>query len=219
MGAFVGLLRGINVGGHRKVPMAALRELAEAEGLRAVRTYVASGNIVFESDAEEGELETLLERAIADRFGFDVDVIVRSGSRWRGYAESNPFPEESTRAPNLVMMTVGKQAATDADIEALRGRAGANERVERREDAIWIWFGDGAGRSKLGAGEAKGVWTTRTGAPSLPSRRCSRNEQDRAAPLADRGCNRGGRGCDPPLDGPPANLHLRKHQALDRRRS
>ncbi len=162
MGAFVGLLRGINVGGHRKVPMAQLREVAAAAGLRAVRTYVASGNLVFAHDAGEAELETLLEQAIERSFGFKVDVIVRSAASWSTYRAGNPMPDESARAPNLVMMTIGKQPATDADVAALRSRAGPNERVERAGDALWIWFGDGSGRSKLASAPAtKAVWTTR----------------------------------------------------------
>ena len=161
MAGFVALLRGINVGGHRKVPMVELRALAEGLGLGCVRTYVASGNLVFEAEADEAELERRLEEAIAARFGFAVDVIVRSGKRWSGYAASNPFAEQSERQPNLVMMTIGKQSATDGDVEALRARASPNERVERAGDAIWIWFGDGAGRSKMGTGTASGVWTTR----------------------------------------------------------
>ena len=180
MGEFVGLLRGINVGGHRKVPMALLRELAEAQGLGRVRTYVASGNIVFESDADEDELETLLESAVAARFGFNVDIIVRSAARWRVYAEANPFREESARAANLVMMTIGRQAATDADVERLRARASLNERVERASDAIWVWFGNGAGRSKIGAGPAKGVWTTRNSRTVAALARMLGNEESGA---------------------------------------
>jgi uncharacterized protein (DUF1697 family) len=141
--------------------MAELRAVAEGLGLGSPRTYVASGNLLFEAEADEAALERRLEEAIAVRFGFAVDVIVRSATRWRGYATSNPFPDESERQPNLVMMTIGKRPATDADVEALRARASSNERVERVGDAIWIWFGDGAGRSKMGTGPSSGVWTTR----------------------------------------------------------
>lgn len=162
MGRFVALLAGINVGGHRKVPMAELRELADRLGLTQVQTYVASGNLVFQSDEAGIALEQKLERAVADRFGFNVHVIVRSSGEWAQYVAGNPMREESERHPNLVMMTIGKRAATDVDVEALRAKASAKERVERAGDAIWIWFGDGAGRSKLGAGSSsKEVWTTR----------------------------------------------------------
>jgi len=155
------LLRGINVGGHRKVPMARLKALAQRIGLAEPRTYVASGNLVFSAEAKAAEVEAMLEQAIADEFGFAVDVIVRDGADWAALAAGNPFPEESAASPNLVMMTIGKRPATDADVAALRPKAAPNERVERRGEALWLWFGNGAGRSKLATGSTKEIWTTR----------------------------------------------------------
>jgi uncharacterized protein (DUF1697 family) len=161
MARHVALLRGINVGGHRKVPMAELREMAEQMGLVDVRTYVASGNLVFESKDDPSALEARLERAINERFGFPVDVVVRSAAQWRAHAHANPLTEESGRHPNQVMMVIGKEAPVQADVDALAKRASANERVILAGKAIWIWFGDGAGRSKLGTIGSKGVWTSR----------------------------------------------------------
>ena len=161
MGGHVALLRGVNVGGQRKVPMAALRAVAEALGLENPRTYVASGNLLFESGESGPALEKLLERGLEERFGFAVDVIVRSAEQWAGYRAGNPFPEESAEAPGLVMISIAREAPREEDVEALRARAGPNERVERVGDAVWIWFGGGAGRSKIGAGSARSVSTTR----------------------------------------------------------
>jgi uncharacterized protein (DUF1697 family) len=157
----VALLRGINVGGHRKVPMAALRDLATGLGLADVRTYVASGNLVFAGAGKGAALEARLERGIADKFGFPVDVVVRSAAQWSAHVRANPMKEESRLHPNQVMMVIGKEAPTQADVDALAKRASANERVALAGDAIWIWFGDGAGRSRLGAPPSKGVWTSR----------------------------------------------------------
>jgi uncharacterized protein (DUF1697 family) len=157
----VALLRGINVGGNRKLPMAALRALAEDLGLESARTYVASGNLVFASSLGRAALENKLERTIEEKFGFAVDVIVRSASAWKAYRAANPFPKESEATPSFVMLCVGKDKPTAAQLEALRARAADDERVEIRGDAIWIWFGHGAGRSKIGTGPAKSVWTTR----------------------------------------------------------
>jgi uncharacterized protein (DUF1697 family) len=157
----VALLRGINVGGNRKLPMAELRALAAELKLDDPRTYVASGNLVFASPLGDAELESRLEKAIEKKFGFAVDVIVRSAKAWSAYRAANPFPEESVERASGVMLCVGKERATDADVEALRARASANEKVERVGDAIWIWFGDGAGRSKIGTGPAKSIVTTR----------------------------------------------------------
>jgi uncharacterized protein (DUF1697 family) len=161
MANHVALLRGINVGGHRKVPMAALRDLAAALGLADVRTYVASGNLVFAGAGEGAALEARLERAIADTFGFTVDVIIRSAADWSAHVRANPMSEESRLHPNQVMMVIGKDPPTQANVDALAKRASANERVMLAGEAIWIWFGDGAGRSKLGTPPSKGVWTSR----------------------------------------------------------
>ena len=155
------LLRGINVGGHRKVPMAELRAVTEAAGFTGVKTYVASGNLLLESNQGGSPLECILEEAIEKHFGFHVDVVVRSQQQWSAYAQGNPFPAESKVSPNLVMICVGKEAATDDDVMLLKAKAGDNERVERRQDVLWLYFGNGSGRSKMGTGSSKGVWTTR----------------------------------------------------------
>ncbi|MCG7348110.1 DUF1697 domain-containing protein [Sphingomonas sp. ACRSK] len=161
MPSHIALLRGINVGGHRQVPMAELRMLAQDIGFRGARTHVASGNLVFASDVPARAAEKVLEQAIERRFGFAVDVVARSAAEWRAYLVDHPFAAEGEREPNLVMLCIGKQAATVADAAALRSRAGARERVELRGDALWLYFGDGAGRSKMGLGPGAGIWTTR----------------------------------------------------------
>lgn len=157
----VALLRGINVGGHRRVPMADLRRIAEEEGFTGVRTYVASGNLVLDAEGPARPIEAALEGALQRQFGFAVDVVLRSRPQWADYLASHPFGVEGERAPNLVMLCIGKQAASAEDVAALRARAGENERVELRGDAIWLYFGDGAGRSRLGPGPTTGIWTTR----------------------------------------------------------
>ena len=90
-----------------------------------------------------------------------MPVIVRSGRDWARMADGNPFPAESQKTPSLVLLVCGKQAADDAAVAALRAKAGANEKVERVGGDVWIWFGDGAGRSKIGLGPRNGVWTSR----------------------------------------------------------
>lgn len=158
---YVALLRGINVGGHRRVPMAELRRIAESEGFTGVRTYVASGNLVLGGEGPARRIEAVLEAALERRFGFAVDVVVRSSGQWADYLASHPFGAAGERAPNLVMLCIGKQAANEDHVEKLRARASGNERVALRGDAIWLFFADGAGRSRLGPGPPAGVWTTR----------------------------------------------------------
>ena len=88
---YVALLRGINVGGKNKVDMSALKAVFEDAGLRSVRTYINSGNVVFTSRARSrARLTSRLEKAIAARFGFDVKVLVHDLARMRSIVAAMP---------------------------------------------------------------------------------------------------------------------------------
>lgn len=149
---FIALLRGINVGGHNKLPMAELRALCTELGWVDTRTYIQSGNLVFTAPGTAAGLETVLEHAIEDRFGLKLPLIVRSASVWPAYIEQNPFPDASEETPNRVMLALSKQPpATNAE-SRLRERASEGERIARTGDAFWVHYSDGAGRSKLTPG-------------------------------------------------------------------
>lgn len=145
----IALLRGINVGGRNKVPMADLRSLAEGLGWGEVRTYIQSGNLVFEADGKQARLEAALEVAIEERFGLEIPVLVRSAADWQAFVEENPFPEESDSEPNLVMLALPKDPPQAEAVELLEERAAGGERVLRVGDALWIHYASGSGRSKL----------------------------------------------------------------------
>jgi len=90
---WVALLRGINVSGQRKVPMADLRAVHEGLGHTEVVTYIQSGNVVFDADADAVTLRAALEEAIADTFGFAVPVVLRTSEELRRAAAANPYPD------------------------------------------------------------------------------------------------------------------------------
>lgn len=161
MTSYVALLRGINVGGNRRVPMLDLRRLLTGAGFDDVRSYLASGNILLTSDDPASTVADRMERAISGGFGFDVDVIVRSADEWHAYLHDVAFEEQGDGAPNLLMLMVGKQPAIDEHVQVLRTRASQNERVERRGDALWLFYGDGSGRSNMSNTPVAGIWTTR----------------------------------------------------------
>lgn len=87
---FVLLLRGVNVGGHRRVPMADLRRVLTDLGLEGVQTYIQSGNAVFGSDGEEDDLSTEIAAALHAEFGFPIAVTLRPAAEWQ--ALSSPYP-------------------------------------------------------------------------------------------------------------------------------
>ena len=149
MDRFVALLRGINVGGHNTVPMADLRALGEGLGWSGVATYIQSGNLVFEAADKADALERVLEAAIADRFGTQVAVIVRTARQWASHVASNPFLEAAEAEPNKLMLCLAKKAPR-ADCEAaLQERARDGEEVRLVGDTLWIHYPEGAGRSRL----------------------------------------------------------------------
>lgn len=148
MGRKLALIRGINVGG-RVLPMAELREICAGLGWHDVRTFIQSGNVVFESDESAAALEAVLEAAISERFGFKVPVIVRTPAQWADYPAGNPFAQAARDEPNRLMLLVSKRPPAAEAVETLQARATMGERVGRAGDGLWIWFPQGAGQSKL----------------------------------------------------------------------
>lgn len=142
------LLRAVNVGG-RKLPMAELRALCEGLGWRSVETYIQSGNVVFEAHGEAVVLETALERAVAERFGFEAPAMIRSAVEWRALLAANPFPQEAEVEPNRVFIGVPKHNLEAGAAEKIEGKAAAGERVIEAGGALWFYYPQGAGTSKL----------------------------------------------------------------------
>ena len=149
---FLCLIRGINVGGHNRIPMAGLRTLCTDLGWTDVQTYIQSGNLFFRAGAAPAHLEAQLERGIERHFGVSAAVLVRSAAEWQAYLQANPFPESSRREPNLVMLALSREPPDPSTVDRLRERATAGERIERVGDALWIHYAGGAGRSKLAPG-------------------------------------------------------------------
>src|SRR5437868_4893687 len=94
MGIFIALLRGINVGGTGLLPMKDLTGLCSGLGFLAIRTYIQSGNVIFESRLSEQDIRSSLEKAVARRVGKNIDVMVRTPAEMRSILDNNPFPDK-----------------------------------------------------------------------------------------------------------------------------
>ena len=148
MARLIALLRAVNVGG-RKLPMADLRALCGELGWEEVETYIQSGNLVFGASGKAEALEARLEKAIEERFGLDVPVIVRTASQWADLVAANPFPEVAREAPNRLQLLVSKRPPDSGAAEKLMERARAGETVKAAGGALWFHFPEGVGTSKL----------------------------------------------------------------------
>ncbi|MFG2333333.1 DUF1697 domain-containing protein [Streptomyces sp. NPDC048604] len=147
---YAALLRGINVSGHRKVPMAELRPLLEGLGHTRVRTYLQSGNAVFTTDGDAGEeqLTRELEQAIEKRFGFTVDCLVRDAAYLAAVADACPFPAAELEGKQLHVTyysaPVGPETFADLDPAAF-----LPEEFRLGDRALYLYAPEGLGRSKL----------------------------------------------------------------------
>ncbi|MEU5219953.1 DUF1697 domain-containing protein [Streptomyces sp. NPDC020807] len=149
---YAALLRGINVSGHRKVPMAELRSLLEGLGHRNVRTYLQSGNAVFttdRTDASEDELTTELEDAVEERFGFRVDCLVRDAAYLRAVADACPFPAAELEGKQLHAVYCSAPVTPDR-FAALDREAFLPEDFALGDRVLYLYVPDGLGRSRLG---------------------------------------------------------------------
>jgi len=146
-GRHVALLRGINVGGRNKVPMAELRALASGLGLDDVATYINSGNLVFSSPRPDADLAAALSAGIAERFGFAIDVVVVGRDLVRRAAEEHPFADGDPKRVHVGFCSV---EVPDAALARLREIATASERVDADGTLLWLDFGAGVAGSKLG---------------------------------------------------------------------
>jgi uncharacterized protein (DUF1697 family) len=150
MAKYVALLRAINVGGTGKLPMSDLKALCEDAGFTHVQTYIASGNVVFESKDPEAKVKAALEKRLHAYAGAPVGVVVRTAAEMAAVLKANPFPKA---APSqAVAIFLDKPLPRDA----LDHAAGVNDetmRLGKRE--IFVHFPSGQGRSKLRIPAAK----------------------------------------------------------------
>jgi uncharacterized protein (DUF1697 family) len=145
----VALLRGINVGGHRKVPMADLRAACTATGLSQLTTYIQSGNVMFEDGpADESECAELIADTIESTFGFRVPVVVRTAEQMRTSLAAHPFAPPDGDEKMLHILFCDREPAPDRVATLDPDRSPDDQwTVVGRE--IHVRYGKGSATSKL----------------------------------------------------------------------
>lgn len=160
---YVALLRGINVGGRNRVPMATLRELIAAIGGTDVRTLLQSGNAAFHHGAADpARLAADLEQAIARELGLTIACLVRSAADLRRVVEANPFPMDTVDGARFLVVFLSGPAPLER-LAQIDPAAYAPDAFRAGEREIYLALPDGIRDSKLGAlltGKSLGVTTT-----------------------------------------------------------
>lgn len=147
----IALLRSINVGGTKKVPMAELRSLCTRLGWGEVRTYIASGNVIFTppEGVEREALSTSLEAAMRAHFGFEVPVIIRTASALRAAREANPFAAEPFEEKLLHVAFLDREPSAER-VAALDPDRSPPDRFVVKGDLVYVHYVAGSARSRIG---------------------------------------------------------------------
>jgi uncharacterized protein (DUF1697 family) len=147
---WVALLYSIVLGPGRRVVMADLKAMAEGLGLERPRTLLATGNLIFETEAAGARaVEARLEPAFAAAFGRPIDIIVREGTEWPRLMAGNPFPEAAAREPARVAVRVMREPLPEGAEARLAAFVGAGERVAVAGGDLWVHLPEGFAPSRL----------------------------------------------------------------------
>lgn len=151
MGKKIAFLRGINVSGQRKVPMAELRSLLSNNGFKGVKTYIQSGNVIFESDDDTSgeESKAFLEETIKNHFGFDVPVLVKSVSDLQKIIENNPFLNKEDLESNRIYFVMLFGLPENGPLASFKKENYPNESWELVDDCLYLSCKNGYGNAKL----------------------------------------------------------------------
>jgi uncharacterized protein (DUF1697 family) len=152
MNVMICLLRGVNLGGHKKVSMEVLRNLCTSLKYCDVQTYVQSGNVIFRTKEQDPVVVSKkLEQAIEQKFGFQVGVVVRRPSELKEVISRNPLAKKRGIEPAkllVIFLPEAPEAETRAAILQIKSKP---EEIHLSGRELYIYYPDGVGRSKLAA--------------------------------------------------------------------
>lgn len=149
MTTWIAFFRGINVGGNNKLPMKSLAELLEKQGHKNVRTYIQSGNVVFQSARKNTEeLEAAMAAAVSKAHGFKPRILLLDSAALKKAIRENPFPHATANHKSLHLWFLtgpGKKA----DLDGMEAIKKANESFALKKSIYYFHAPDGIGTSKL----------------------------------------------------------------------
>lgn len=150
MVTYIAFLRGINVAGKNKVPMAELRELCESIELKDVQTYIQSGNIIFKSVVDStSELEGLLAEAILNKFDIEVPVLIRTTYQVSAMVNDNPFASDDDSIKKQLYFVLINSSPSIETLIKFKTEAFANEEFSIADGCIYLKCNARYGKAKL----------------------------------------------------------------------
>ncbi|HKW45327.1 MAG TPA: DUF1697 domain-containing protein [Candidatus Eremiobacteraceae bacterium] len=150
MPTYIAMLRGINVSGHNVIPMAVLRELCEALGYTNVKTYVQSGNVIFDSrDDSAKSAAKRVEAKILSALGHEVPAIIQTRGEMRDVIAANPFVKQKGIDPRGLHITFLPKVPTADGVKLLESRDAGPDRFAVIGRQVYLFCPQGYGKSKL----------------------------------------------------------------------
>jgi uncharacterized protein (DUF1697 family) len=140
---YIAILRGINVSGSKKLPMAALRELLSNLNFTNVKTYIQSGNVVFSSDEKNQEkLGNQISKVIKKQYDYDVPVLVKTIAQWKTAMANNPFTDKDISKQAITFLaTIPEETTIEVNSK--------DDQFQIIDSEVYLYCPNGFGRSKL----------------------------------------------------------------------
>ena len=150
MQTYIAILRGINVSGHKLIKMDALKQLFEELNFKNSRTYIQSGNVIFESKkVDTKSLETKIEKQILKTFGFEVPVLVKEKEELKNVLDQNPFLTKRKEDPTKLHVTFLSTVAEQGYIDMLLQGEYQKDEFIISDKCVYLFCPDGYGNTKL----------------------------------------------------------------------
>ena len=144
---YIALLRGINVGGHKKVPMATLRDLLTTSGLENVKTYIQSGNVIFQSKIKDSKvLEYSIQKIILENFGFKIPILISTREELKIIFDNCPFSEDKKTQSYFIMLDA---IPSKKLVEAASEKTYPDDQYKILNDCIYLFCAKGYGKAKF----------------------------------------------------------------------
>lgn len=149
MPTYIALLRGINVSGQKLIKMADLQEHFASCGAANVRTYIQSGNVVFEHPEKSATLRKTLERYLAIKLGYSVPTIVKTAGEFAAIVAANPYDNGLPEFGKRMYVCLFEEAPTPTAMESIQRHVNDSERLVIKGLAAYAYYADGLGRARL----------------------------------------------------------------------